>query len=336
MQATSQRQFYLSQRPNGVPSVEDIQIRQSSLAALNNGEVRIRNAYFSIDPAIRGWMDDTPSYLPPIALGEVIRSTVVGQVIESQHQGFSVGDRVVGMGGWEEYSTMPGSQLSRLPADKRFPLHYYVSVLGAVGLTPYFGVIEAGKPAPGDTLLMSAAAGAVGSIGGQIGKIKGCRVVGLAGTDEKCEWITADLGFDAAINYRTCGDLEAAIRTCCPEGIDIFFDNVGGSTLDAALLNLAHGARVVFCGAISTYNSIDPVPGPYNWWQILARGVTVKGYLVSDYIDRFPEGIAQMGNWIQQGKIQFREEIVDGFDNTFSTFLKLFDGSNKGKLIIRL
>jgi len=330
------RQFYLHQRPTGTPTRDDVRLREVPVPEPGDGQVVIRNKYFSLDPAIRGWMDDTPSYLPPIELGAVVRSTVVGEVIASRHPAFSVGDAAVGLTGWEEYSMASGDALARVPADGRFPLHYYVNILGAVGLTPYFGVLDAGKPQPGETLLMSAAAGAVGSVGGQIAKLKGCRVVGLAGSDEKCAWITDELGFDAAINYKTCGPMVDAIKTACPEGVDIYFDNVGGDILDAALLNLNAGARIVFCGAISGYNSAEPVPGPYNWWQILARRVTVQGFLVSHYVDRFPEGIAEMGEWVEQGKIKFREQIVDGFENTFDTFLKLFDGSNEGKLIIRL
>jgi len=330
------RQFYLHQRPTGIPTKDDVRLRERPVTSPGEGEVLIRNRYFSLDPAIRGWMDDTPSYLPPIELGAVVRSTAVGEVIESRHPGFQAGDAAVGLLGWEVYSVAPGDELSKVPTDGRFPLHYYVNILGAVGLTPYFGVLDAGRPKSGETLLMSAAAGAVGSVGGQIAKLQGCRVVGLAGSDEKCNWITQELGFDEAINYKTCGPMVEAIKAACPEGIDIYFDNVGGEILDAALLNLNDGARIVFCGAISGYNSEEPVPGPYNWWQILARGATVQGYLVSNYVNRFPEGIARMGEWIEQGKITFREQIVDGFENTFDTFLKLFDGSNEGKLIIRL
>lgn len=336
MNAHSNRQFYLHQRPEGTPDRDDIRLREVAMPQPGDNDVLVRNQYFSLDPAIRGWMDDQPSYLPPIELGAPVRSTTVGEVVSSRHPDFQPGDPVVGLLGWEEYSVAAGAGLAKLPTDDRFPRHYYANILGAVGLTPYFGVLDAGQAKAGDTLLMSAAAGAVGSVGGQIAKLQGCRVVGLAGSDEKCNWITSELGFDAAINYKTCGPLVEAIHAACPEGIDIFFDNVGGEILDAALLNLNSGARIVFCGAISSYNSAEPVPGPYNWWQILARSVTVQGYLVSNYMDRFPEGIAQLGEWVAQDKIKFKEEIVDGFDNTFDTFLRLFDGSNTGKLIIRL
>lgn len=336
MENGQNRRFILRQRPTGLPTTSDIQLETQALAELGEGNVRVRNAYFSLDPAIRGWMDDTPSYLPPIEIGTAVRSTAVGEVVESRDSAFKPGDKVVGMMAWEEFSDVPAAMLSPIPADNHFPLHYFANILGAVGMTPYFGVLDAGQPKPGETLLMSAAAGAVGSVGGQIAKLAGCRVVGLAGSDEKCRWLTSELGFDGAINYKTCGPIDKAIAEACPEGVDIYFDNVGGEILDGALLNLNNGARIVFCGAISGYNSAEPVPGPYNWWQILARSVTIQGYLVSDYVDRFPEGIAQMGEWLEQGKIIFREEIVDGFENTFTAFLKLFDGSNSGKLILRL
>ena len=336
MSVSVNRQFYLHQRPHGEPTSDDIRRRDVPIPEPGTGELVIRNHYFSIDPAIRGWMSDTPSYMPPIGIGDPITSTTVGEVVASRHPDYRPGELVYGINAWEDYSLSTGYFLSKVPAGNRYPLHYYLSIFGAVGLTPYFGVIEAGRARAGETLLMSAAAGAVGSIGGQIARILGCRVVGLAGSDAKCQWITEELGFDAAINYRTCDSLTEAIATACPQGVDIFFDNVGGEILDAALLNLNSHARIVFCGAISTYDSPGPVPGPYNWWQILARSAIVQGYLVSNYVDRFPEGVAQLSRWLDDGRIQFREEIVDGFENTFTTFRRLFDGTNQGKLIIHI
>lgn len=336
MSTSVNRQFYLHQRPRGEPSGADVRRRDLPVPQPAEGELVIRNHYFSLDPAIRGWMSDTPSYMPPIPVGSAITSTTLGEVVASRHPDYRVGDLVYGINAWEDYSLSTGYFLAKVPADNKYPPHYYLSIFGAVGLTPYFGVIEAGRARAGETLLMSAAAGAVGSIGGQIGKILGCRVVGLAGSDEKCRWITEDLGFDAAINYKTCGPLVDAIAKACPEGVDIFFDNVGGEILDAALLNLNSHARVVFCGAIASYDSAEPVPGPYNWWQILARSAVVQGYLVSNYLDRFPQGVGQLAQWLDEGRIQFREEIVDGFENTFTAFRRLFDGSNQGKLIIRV
>ena len=336
MKPANKRSWVLKQRPASVPTRADVDIIESPGPETPDNHLLIATSYFSLDPAIRGWMSDTPSYLPPIGLGEPIRATVAGTVVESRSPDFTAGDRVYGMSGWETLCTAPADYFSKIPEDSPFPDHYYLSILGAVGLTPYFGLLSAGDIKSGQTLLMSAAAGAVGSIGGQIAKIKGLRVVGLAGSDEKCQWVTEELGFDDCLNYKTCGDLEAAIRRACPEGVDVFFDNVGGETLDAALMNLNKDATVVFCGSISSYNSSEPVPGPYNWWQVLARSVTVKGYLISDYLTRFGEGQAQLTQWLQADQLTFKEHIVDGFDHCLEAYNLLFEGKNNGKLMVKV
>ena len=333
----SYQQYYLHQRPLGQVTESDVRLREVEVDHLEEGQLLIKNLYFSIDPAIRGWMRDEPSYMPPIELGEVIRSSTVGIVVKSRHPDYAEGDQVYGINGWEEYSLSTGFFLNKVPENNKYPLHYYLSIFGAVGLTAYFGVTDAAELKPGETLLMSAAAGAVGSVGGQLAKEMGCRVVGLAGSDEKCRWIKEDLGFDEVINYKTNrGRLVEAISAACPQGVDVYFDNVGGEILDAALMNLNDHARIVFCGAISTYNADEPVPGPYNWWQILARGATVKGYLVSNYFDRFVEGAEVMAGYLDENKIVFKDQIVEGFDNTLSAFHSLFDGTNSGKLLIKL
>ena len=336
MKPTTKRSWILKQRPAAVPNRGEIDIVESAIPDTPDGYILVATSYFSLDPAIRGWMSDEPSYLPPIPIGDPVRATVSGTVVESHSPLFAEGDKVYGMGAWETHHTAPAEFFSKIPDDSPFPEHYYLSILGAVGLTPYFGLLDAGQISAGQTLLMSAAAGAVGSIGGQIAKIKGLRVVGLAGSDEKCNWVKQDLGFDDCINYRTCGDLEQAIRSACPEGVDVFFDNVGGETLDAALMNLNKDATVVFCGSISTYNASEPVPGPYNWWQVLARSVTVKGYLISDYVPRFAEGQAQLAEWLQADKIQFKEHIVEGFEECLDTYNLLFEGKNTGKLMLKV
>ena len=334
---TKYKQYYLHQRPNGPTTDNDVKVRTVEVDGLAEGELLIKNEYFSLDPAIRGWMSDEPSYMPPIELGDVIRSSTVGTVVESRHPDFGVGDIVYGLNGWEEYSLSVGYFLTKVPENNPFPLHYYLSAFGAVGLTAYFGIHDAAELKPGNTLLMSAAAGAVGSLGGQLAKNMGCRVVGLAGTDDKCQWLKDDLGFDAVINYKTVkGNLSAAIAAACPEGVDVYFDNVGGEILDAALLNINSNARIVFCGSISTYNASEPVPGPYNWWQILAKSATVKGFLISNYFPQFEEGASAIAALLTEDKIQFKYEIVDGFDNTLSAFHKLFDGSNTGKLMLKV
>lgn len=331
------KQFYLHQRPEGDVTESDVRVRTVQVDTLEDGQLLIKNEYFSIDPAIRGWMSDEPNYMPPIELDEVIRSSTVGTIVDSKHPDFEVGDIVYGLNGWEEYSLSNGYFLTKVPTDNQFPLHYYLSIFGAVGLTAYFGITDAAELKPGDTLLMSAAAGAVGSIGGQLAKNMGCRVVGLAGSDEKCRWLTDDLNFDAAINYKTeAGNLDAAIAAACPDGVDVFFDNVGGDILDAALLNIKSNANIVFCGAISSYNAAEPVPGPYNYWQILAKSATVKGLLIMNYFTEFEAGATAITELLTEEKIQFKYELVDGFDNTLTAFHKLFDGSNTGKLMLKL
>ncbi|MFN2328380.1 MAG: NADP-dependent oxidoreductase [Chromatocurvus sp.] len=332
-------QLVLSKRPRGVPTADDIQLRSGTIRPANDGEVVIKNQYLSLDPAQRDWMNDAVSYLPPIGIGEPIRSTTLGVVIESRHAGFCVGDRVLGLAAnaWEEYSTTHGDALTRAEPVGDYPLHYHLSIFsGAMGLTPYFGMLELGQPQPGETVLISAAAGAVGSIAGQIARIHGCRVVGIAGSDAKCERLTGEMGFDAAINYKATDDLAAAIAATCPERVNIYFDNVGGAVLDAALLNLADHARVVFCGAISTYNATEPVPGPYNYWQILARSATVKGLLTTNYVDRFDAAIDDIRGWLDEGQLHFREDIVNGLENTVEAYSRLFSGRNEGKLLVRL
>ncbi|MNM85043.1 putative NADP-dependent oxidoreductase YfmJ [compost metagenome] len=332
------RQLYLHARPPGIPTREHIHARSVPVRRPARGEVLMENLYLSMDPAIRGWMSEKASYFEPIALGEAIRGSTLGRVIESHHPDFTAGDHVVGLAcnAWEDFSVTPGANLYKVDTDNGFPLSYHVSIFSAVGLTPYFGVLEIGQPKRGDTALISAAAGACGSLAGQIARLKGCRVVGIAGSDEKCRWIVDALGFDAAINYKTCEDLTQAIAEACPQGVDIFFDNVGGAILDAALLNLNLHARVVFCGAIAQYNTEEPVPGPYNYWQILAKRATVRGFLSIDFLDRFPEALRDIGAWLREGQLTFAEDIVDGLDNTVEAFSRLFSGDNKGKLMVRL
>ena len=329
------RQYYLASRPEGKPDASNVPSRDVPVADPGEGEVVLRNLYISLDPAIRGWMGDDPNYIEPIALGDAVRSSVIGRVVKSNSPDFKVGDVGMTMGAWEAYTTVPAAALNPLDESAGIPLSYFLGVLGPTGLTAYFGLLEVGRPKAGETVLVSAAAGAVGSIVGQIAKMQGCRVVGMAGTDDKCQWLKDDLGFDEVINYRSCGDYETAIRAACPDGVDVYFDNVGGEIFDAALLCLNKFARVAVCGWISTYNEAD-APGPKNLWQLVAESVTIQGFVVLDYMERFPEGVGQLAEWMIAGKLQFREEIVDGLDNILPTFLKLFDGSNQGKLVVRI
>ena len=335
MTTLKNRQYYLASRPLGEPNASNVPVRDVPVPEPAAGEVVLRNLYISLDPAIRGWMGDDPNYMEPIALGDAVRSSVIGRVVKSNSPDFAVGDVAMSIGGWELYTTAPAVLLNKLDEGAGIPLSNFLGVLGPTGLTAYFGLLEVGKPQAGETVLVSAAAGAVGSVVGQIARNKGCRVVGMAGSDDKCRWLKEELGFDEAINYKTCGDFETAIRRACPDGVDVYFDNVGGEILDAALLCLNKFARVAVCGWISTYNVPD-APGPTNLWQLVAQSVTIQGFVVIDYMDRFGEGIAQLAEWVMAGDIKFREEVVDGLDNILPTFLKLFDGSNQGKLIIRI
>jgi NADPH:quinone reductase len=329
------RQYYLASRPVGHPTASNVPARDVAVPDPTEGEVVLRNLYISLDPAIRGWMGDDPNYIEPIALGDAVRSSVIGRVVKSNSPDYVPGDVAMTMGGWEQYTTVQAATLNKLDENLGIPLSAFLGALGPTGLTAYFGLLEVGKPKAGETVLVSAAAGAVGSVVGQIARMQGCRVVGMAGSDDKCQWLTEELGFDAAINYKTCGDLVSAIRKDCPDGVDVYFDNVGGEILDATLLCLNKHARVAVCGWISTYN-VPNAPGPTNLWQLVAESVTVQGFTVLDYLDRFAEGIGQLAQWVMAGEIKYREEVVDGLDNVLPTFLRLFDGSNQGKLVIRL
>lgn len=332
------RQYYLSSRPDGMPTVDNVHLREVPIAAPGPSEVVLRNTYISLDPAIRGWMDDVPSYIEPIALDAVVRSSVLGRVVESRSEDYAVGDLAMGLGGWEDYSTLPADALNKVDDSFGIPLTHFLSVLGSSGLTAYFGLLRVADPQPGETVLVSAAAGGVGSVVGQIAKIKGCRAVGLAGSDEKCAYLCDELGFDAAINYKTAGDLVAAIQQACPQGVDVYFDNVGGDILDAALLCLSRFARVTLCGWISTYNrgAQSAASGPNNLWQLLVQSASMRGFTLMDYLGEFEQPVMELAQWMMEGKLQFREEIVEGLDQVFPTFLRLFDGSHQGKLIVSL
>jgi len=302
------------------------------------GEVLVRNAYASLDPAIRGWLDDAPSYMPPVALGDAVRATTVGTVAASANPEFAIGDWVLGLNAIEAYSVaVPGGFTQKIDPAAVPAVTNYLSVFGAVGLTAYFGLLEIGKPKAGDTVLVTGAAGAVGSLVGQIAKLHGCRVIGIAGGPAKCARLTDRYGFDVAIDYR-CKDeaaLVAEFAAAAPQGFDVIFENVGGSILDAALMNLADGARVALCGLISEYNAPRPV-GVRNLWQLIVHSASINGLLVRDFIPRFGEGAAAMGGWLAEGKLVFDEDIVDGIENAFPAFMKLFSGGNDGKLILKL
>jgi hypothetical protein len=332
------RQFRLAARPVGDIKKSDFEYREEPIPIPTDGEVLVRTIYLSLDPANRTWISDIPQYLPPVEIGQVMRGGVIGVVEESKNPNFQTGDLVSGVLGWQDYAIVPEndtSNLIRLPRPLLYPLTAFVGPIGFTGCTAYFGLLDIGQPKVGETVVVSAAAGAVGSIAGQIAKIKGCRVVGITGSDEKCQWLTQELGFDAAINYKTA-DLESAIAQSCPNGIDVYFDNVGGSILDAMLTKINLHARIPLCGLISTYNATEPVSGPYNYIQIQMKRARVEGFLILDYLPRWSEAIGDIGQWLNQGKIKYALEIVEGLENAPLAVLKLFDGNKKGKLVIKV
>lgn len=338
MKSSINRQFRLATRPVGEITQSNFEYREEPIPNPKEGEVLVRTIYLSLDPTNRIWMSDMEQYMPPVQIGEVMRGVNLGVVEASKNPNFKEGDLVSGMLGWQDYAIAEGDSgisLSRLPHPLPAPLATFLGPLGPTGYTAYFGLLDIGQPKAGETVVVSAASGAVGSIVGQIAKIKGCRVVGITGSDDKCRWIQEELGFDAAINYKTA-DLESALAQACPHGIDVYFDNVGGSILDAVLTQVNLHARIPLCGLISTYNAKEPVPGPYNFSQILMKRVRVQGLIILDYFPRFPEAIKDIGQWIKEGKIKYAEEIVEGLENAPKAILKLFDGNKMGKLIVKV
>ncbi|MGE0132182.1 MAG: NADP-dependent oxidoreductase [Blastocatellales bacterium] len=328
-------QWRLAARPVGNIKESDFQWAEEPVPELKDGQVLIRNLYLSLDPANRGWVREEGSYMAPIPLGSVMLGGAVGVIEESRNPNFKVGENVQGLLGWQEYAVSDGAGLNKLPNNPAIPLTAYLGLFGHIGLTAYFGLLDIANPEPGETLVVSAAAGAVGSIVGQIGKIKGCRVVGIAGSDEKCKWIVDELGFDAAINYKTENIREGLKRTC-PNGIDIYFENVGGETLDAVLAMINLRARISVCGMISQYNATAPTPGPYNLINILSRRAKMQGFIVTDYMPRASEAIPELIKWYMEGKLKYRVDVVEGLKEAPRALNKLFDGSNQGKLIIKV
>jgi NADPH-dependent curcumin reductase CurA len=327
-------QYRLAARPVGEPKQSDWRYTHEPVGEPRDGEVLVKVSYLSLDPAMRGWMNDSKSYMPPVAIGEVMRALAVGEVVASKHPGFAVGEHVSGLFGVQEYAVVAGAGLNKV--DPKFaPLPAYLGTLGMPGITAYFGLLEVGKPNAGETVVVSGAAGAVGSVVGQIAKIKGARVVGIAGGADKCRYLVDELGFDAAIDYKS-QDVKKALAEHCPKGIDVFFDNVGGDILDAALSQLARGARVVICGAISQYNNTTPVKGPSNYLSLLVNRATMTGIVVGDYFPRAGDAIREMAGWVAAGKLKSREDVVVGLETFPQTLMKLFKGENNGKLVLKV
>lgn len=326
--------FLLAARPVGMPKASDWTYTEEPVAELKEGELLVQVLYISLDPAMRGWMNDARSYAPPVGIGELMRALGVGIVTASRNPRFAVGDHISGVFGVQEYALTDGRGATKVDA-RLVPLPKYLSVLGMTGMTAYFGLLDTGQPKPGETVVVSAAAGAVGAVVGQIAKIKNCHVVGIAGGAEKCRYIVDELGFDAAIDYKS-EDVKQSLRKHCPKGTDVYFDNVGGAILDAALANLARGARIVICGAISQYNNTGPVTGPSNYMSLLVNRATMKGMMVFDYADRYAQAAAEMAALMAAGKLKSREDIVEGLATFPETLLKLFKSENSGKLMLKV
>jgi NADPH-dependent curcumin reductase CurA len=329
------RQIRLAARPVGLPTAESWHVTEQAVPAPADGEFTVAVSHLSLDPAMRGWMNDVRSYIPPVELGAVMRAAGVGRVTASEHPGFAVGDHVTGAFGVQEHALSDGGGVVKVdPGLAALPT--YLGTLGLTGMTAYFGLLEVGRPQEGDTVVVSGAAGAVGSVAGQIAKLKGCRVVGIAGGEEKCRWLVDELGFDAAVDYKA-EDVRAALKQHAPKGVDVYFDNVGGEILDAVLTRLARGARVVICGAISQYNATGSVQGPKNYLSLLVSRASMTGMVVFDYADRYAEAAAEMAGWLQDGRLTTLEHVVQGGIEAFpDTLLKLFAGENVGKLVLQV
>lgn len=326
-------QIRLAARPHGMPKASDFSSTTEAVPSLESGEFLVKALYLSLDPAMRGWMTDRKSYIEPIQIGDVMRGLVVGEVTASEHPDFPVGQRVSGNFGWQRWAKSNGQGVEKLPAG--LPPELFLGPLGMTGLTAYFGLLEVGALKEGEQVVVSAAAGAVGSVVGQIAKIYGCRVVGIAGGAEKCRYLTEELGFDVAVDYKAEG-FEKALKAACPAGIDVYFDNVGGEILDLCLRYLNRGARVPICGAISQYNATEPVPGPANYLSLLVNRARMEGFIVFDFRKKYAAALKQLGEWVAAGKIAAKFDIVDGLENAPQALNRLFTGENFGKLVVRI
>ncbi|WP_250435971.1 NADP-dependent oxidoreductase [Hanstruepera flava] len=328
------KQLILNERPKGMPDSNTWKLLESPIPDIKDGELLIQNHFISLDPAMRGWMNDSKSYIEPVQLGDLMRAGTIGKVLQSNNKNFQVGQTVMGWSGVQQYTVSNGEGLYPVD-DSQLPMQKFLGVLGMPGMTAYFGILQVGKIKEGDVVVVSGAAGAVGSVVGQIAKIKGCYVVGIAGGEEKCKYITNQLGFDAAIDYRSQNIFDA-IKETCPKGLDVYFDNVGGEILEAALSRLRKHARIVICGAISQYNNIDDMKGPRNYMSLLVNRATMQGMVVMDYANQYPKAMQEMGGWIMEGKLKSNESIYEGIENFQETFKRLFTGEKLGKLLLKV
>jgi NADPH-dependent curcumin reductase CurA len=335
----SNQQVRLAARPVGLPTDQNWQFTNEEVGDIKADQVLVKTSLLSLDPAMRGWMNDAKSYIPPVGIGEVMRAGGIGVVTASQNAKFPVGSTVSGALGVQTYGIYgPDAKDIRMltPIDTRLaPPEKWLNALGMPGMTAYFGLLDIGTPKAGETVVVSGAAGAVGQTVGQIAKIKGCRVVGIAGGAKKCEWVVKELGFDACIDYKS-GSVKDGLKEHCAQGVDVYFDNVGGDILDAVLARINRHARIIICGAISQYNNTTPVKGPANYLSLLVNRARMEGMVVFDYTARFEEAIKDIAGWMAEGRFQSREDFVDGIDKFPAALLKLFSGENFGKLILRV
>ncbi len=333
------RQFRLAARPVGLAKASDWSLTTEAIPEPGEGQVLVKVLQLSLDPAMRGWMNEGRSYIPPVGIGEVMRAGGVGKVIASKNPLHPLGDHVAGAFGVQEYCLIDGEDFARTGL-RKIDLHLgslpqWLNVLGMPGMTGYFGLLEVGRPKPGDTVVVSGAAGAVGQAVGQVAKIKGCRAVGIAGGKAKCDFVVEDLRYDACIDYKA-GNLKDGLKQHCPRGVDVYFDNVGGDILDTVLTRIGRGARIVVCGAISQYNSTAPVKGPANYLSLLVNRARMEGMVVFDYAARYDEAVRDIAQWMREGKLVSREDVVEGIEQFPSALNRLFSGENFGKLVLKV
>ena len=333
----SNKKWTLKSRPETTVSEEHFKFETEAVRDLADGEFLVKNHYLSFEPAQRGWLNDVRSYVPPVAIGEVMRSMAVGEVIASKHSDYNVGERVQGGFGWQEYAISDGTGLfpvAKIPDG--IPMSYPLHIYGLTGLTAYFGLLDIGVPKAGDTVVISGAAGATGSTVGQIAKLMGCHVVGIAGGQAKCRWLVDELGYDAVIDYKS-ESVDERMSQLCKNSINVFFDNVGGEILDSALVNLSNHARVVLCGGISSgYQTKALPPGPKNYMQLVIRRAHMEGFIVLDHVERYPEAITQLKQWVDEGKILVKEHVLEGIEQCPAALAGLFSGHNFGKQLVKI
>ncbi|MGB8364605.1 MAG: NADP-dependent oxidoreductase [Rhizomicrobium sp.] len=336
MSAQKNREIRLKKRPAGMPTADDFELVETPVPTPAAGQVLVRNIYISVDPYMRGRMIDRESYIPPFQIGETLSGGAVGQVAASNgNANFKIGDYVSNFSGWREWFATSGGELQKIDSSLA-PIQAYLGTFGMPGLAAYAGLLKVAELKEGERVFVSAASGAVGAVVCQIAKNKGCYVVGSAGSDDKCDWLVKEARVDHAINYKTCGDLNAAVQAAFPQGIDVYFENVGGAHLDAALANMRVQGRIAVCGMISQYNATELPPGPSNFFAVLPQRLTIKGFMVTDYANLTPDFLRDMGAWAKAGKLKWRETIIDGIENAPRAFIGLFTGDNFGKMLVRV